>query len=52
MEEKASMLETAINLLKDLDIKVIDTEYGYDTDYEGNKYGDGTFTITITGTTK
>ena len=46
-EKKATMLETAINLLKDLD-----TEYGYDIDYEGNKYGDGTFTITITGNTK
>jgi hypothetical protein len=40
-DEKTSMLETVINLIEDLDIKVINTEYG-----------DGTFKMTIKGNTK
>ena len=48
-EKKSKMFKTAINLLKNLNIEAMDIDYGYDIDYDGNKYGDGSFTITITG---
>jgi hypothetical protein len=52
MEEKASMLDRAIKLLKGLDIELLKVDYGYGIDYEGNKYSDGTVKITITANTK